>query len=117
MKKQIPTMTKGGVRLWKQYYAAFTGELGDTFNHELDCVLFARWCDWYALFLRSIADIEKNGAAQVTNSGYEQVRPSMGLAQKSSDHMLKLENAMGLSSAARARIGIDTSKPEVDPFD
>ena len=82
----------------------------------MDLVTFGRYCRMYDVYIEMKKDIEDNGYFQKTQSGYEQVRPCVGLLNTTESEMLKLEDRFGLSPASRAKIPAE-KKDKENPFE
>jgi len=70
----------------------------------LDLITFSRWCKLYDTSRSMQADIDENGATQITKTNYEQVRPSVGLLNSCYAEMLRIEDRFGLSPVARTKV-------------
>jgi P27 family predicted phage terminase small subunit len=64
----------------------------------------------------SIKDINDNGRVQITQSGYEQVRPICGIRDRALDKFIKLSNLMGMNASAREKLTVEKIE-KVNLFD
>jgi P27 family predicted phage terminase small subunit len=80
----------------------------------LDLVTFGRYCKLYDTALAMHKDIDDNGPFQRTQSGYEQVRPCVGLLSNCESEMLKIEDRFGLSPVSRTKVTVKKQDEEND---
>jgi P27 family predicted phage terminase small subunit len=83
----------------------------------LDLVTFGRYCQLYDQAIEMRKDIKDKGYFQKTQSGYEQVRPCVGVLGSTESEMLKLEDRFGLSPNSRAKIPAQKQDDKGDDFD
>ena len=57
-------------------------------------------------------DINENGRTQLSNNGYEQIRPVCGIRDRALDKFIKLSNLMGMNASAREKLTMDKKEPE-----
>jgi len=105
-------LTKEATDLWYTYGNQLISEGLLTF---LDLITIGRYCQLWDRREKMVCDIEENGYFQKTQSGYEQVRPCVGVLNTCETEMLKLEDRFGLSPNARAKIPAK-KKEDGNPF-
>ncbi len=81
----------------------------------LDRGAIAGGCQWWAMFVDAVKDIEANGTTFETDTGYQGPRPSVALAIKSWQQYLAFCSRFGLTPSDRSRLRIP-EKASADPF-
>lgn len=71
---------------------------------EMDLATIKIMCQEYERYCRALIDIEENGEFQVTQTGYEQVRPSSGIRNQAFANYTRLLRHFGGDTEARAKI-------------
>jgi P27 family predicted phage terminase small subunit len=77
----------------------------------LDRGAIAGGCQWWAMFVDAVKDIEENGTTFMTDTGYQGPRPSVALALKSWQQYLAFAARFGLTPSDRSRLSVPAPKP------
>lgn len=78
----------------------------------LDRGAIAGGCQWWAMYVDAVKDIEANGTTYVmTKTGYQGPRPCVGLALKSWQQYLAFAARFGLTPSDRSRLSVPEPKP------
>lgn len=106
-------MTKQERAVWDEYISLTPPGL----LTSMDAPMFARWVAEYILYQRAHDIVSKsNDLSTVAESGYESPIAALAIMRKSSEVMLKIENEMGFTPAARTKIAIN-EPPEESEFE
>jgi P27 family predicted phage terminase small subunit len=81
----------------------------------LDLITFDRYCVLWDRARIMKNDIDKDGYFQETKTGYQQVRPCVGVLNTCETEMLKIEDRFGLSPHSRSKIPAKKEDKE-NPF-
>ncbi len=84
---------------------------------QLDSVILQLYCECYADWLVSKADIAENGRMLTGAEGGAYQNPAVSIYNKSIDHMAKLGASLGLDPSSRTKIKADKPKAKSDPKD
>ena len=77
----------------------------------LDRGAIAGGCQWWAMFVDAVKDIEANGTTFMTDTGYQGPRPSVAMALKSWQQYLAFAARFGLTPSDRSRLSVPEPKP------
>jgi P27 family predicted phage terminase small subunit len=77
----------------------------------LDRGAIAGGCQWWAMFVDAVKDIEANGTTFETETGSQGPRPSVALAIKSWQQYLAFAARFGLTPSDRSRLSVPEPKP------
>jgi P27 family predicted phage terminase small subunit len=77
----------------------------------LDRGAIAGGCQWWAMFVDAVKDIEENGTTFTTDTGYQGPRPSVAMALKSWQQYLAFAARFGLTPSDRSRLSVPEPKP------
>jgi P27 family predicted phage terminase small subunit len=106
-------MTKEERSVWDEYISLTPPGL----LTSMDAPMFARWVAEYILYQRAHGIVSKSDdLSTVAESGYESPIAALAIMRKSSEVMLKIENEMGFTPAARTKIAIN-DPPEESEFE
>ena len=75
---------------------------------EIDGDMFAAYCDFYSKYVEASQDVELNGGTSIAQSGYEQQRAAVAMAQKYFDKARGIANDFGLTPASRGKLVVNT---------
>jgi P27 family predicted phage terminase small subunit len=76
----------------------------------LDRGTIAGGCQWWAMYVDAVKDIEANGTTFETETGYQGPRPSVALAIKSWQQYLAFAARFGLTPSDRSRLSVPEPK-------
>lgn len=83
----------------------------------VDRVALTAYCQTYARWLEAEEAVEKKGMTFVTEKGYIQQRPEVGVAQKSLLLIKAFATEFGLTPASRTRISVSRKPEAKDPME
>lgn len=84
---------------------------------QIDRAALAAYCSAYAEWWEMEKDIQSKGRVQVTDTGYEAVRPSVGIRNRALDTMHKFLTQFGLTPSSRTRINVPEKREDnSNPF-
>jgi len=83
---------------------------------ELDAPLLESYCMAYSRLVAAQKVIQEHGPTITTDSGYQQPRPEVGVANKAADQLVKIGRELGLSPAIRTRLvaGPDSTADDLE---
>ena len=115
-KPSIPapaSLDAAGRRLWNKLCPPLM-QLG--LMTEIDAPLLESYCMAYSRLLAAQKVIQQHGPTLTTDSGYQQPRPEVSIANKAADQMVKIGRELGLSPAIRTRLvaGKDSTADELE---
>jgi len=76
---------------------------------EIDRNMLARYCQHYAYWYQAVVRL-KTGLTQETKQGNLIQSIDLGIANRASDIMSKLEAEFGMTPSSRARMGVSTKR-------
>lgn len=97
-----PGWAKGSVRDAYYTFAHVLADSGDA--TATDYAALAKWCKWYDVYVEAQLDLDANGYVQRTQTGYEQIRPQVSVAQSAISIMLQIGKEIGLYRRSRKAI-------------
>jgi len=74
---------------------------------EADGDMFAAYCDFYAKYVEASVDIAEKGSVTTAQSGYEQQRAPVAMAQKYFDKAKSIAIEFGLTPSARGKLTVN----------
>lgn len=86
---------------------------------KVDRAAFAAYCQSYARWKEAHEHIDEEGSTFVTNTGYQQQSPWVGIANTNQKLMMQAASEFGLTPSSRSRIIADDSNgsSEVDEME
>lgn len=84
--------------------------------HRADAAIVARYCVMTALFRRCLAEVNTDGMAMATTTGYQAVRPAASQMIKFASQLNVMESSLGLTAKARSRMKV-AAPAGPDPLD
>jgi len=85
---------------------------------EVDQAAFAAYCQSWARWKEAQEQIEINGSVFVTEKGYQQQSPWVGIANTSQKLMIQAAGEFGLTPSSRSRIiAANDSKSDLDEME
>lgn len=86
--------------------------------HRADAAVVARYCLMTSLFRRCLAEVNADGMAMATTTGYQAVRPAASQMIKFASQLNVMESSLGLTAKARSRMKVETPDvpSELDEF-
>lgn len=77
---------------------------------RIDRSALAAYCQAYGEWWEMEREIQKNGRVQVTDTGYEVIRPCVGIRDRALDRMYRYLREFGLSPSSRTRVSVPEKK-------
>lgn len=80
---------------------------------DLDLLAFGAFCEWMALFLKAKKNVGAGSDVQVTENGYRQQDPWVGIMNTSWSHAMRIMGHFGMMPSDRSRLKIDEAEKEL----
>jgi len=77
-----------------------------------DRAALSAYCQCWAMYVRGMEDIERNGTDFVTDKGYQGVRPAVTIATKMLEQMNRLGAKFGYTPSDRQSLNVPEKNPE-----
>jgi P27 family predicted phage terminase small subunit len=88
------------------------GAMPDGLYTAADAPVLAVYCVAWVLFRNALAQVAKEGMTAVGSTGQKIAHPSIAVAAKQSEIILRASDRLGMSPVARARLEVNDAPPQ-----
>lgn len=96
--------------IWKRY-ARTMWEL--QLLTEIDVMQFGAYCEWMALYIHAMRQVQRGYDVQVTSTGYRQQDPWVSIASTAWNHAKDIMARFGMTPSDRSKIRIEDVEKEL----